>query len=604
MALRKLAVISILAATVTANGAGAAPQPFAYDRDGTTVTVTVGSDAACNYANITQAVILAPASTNLIIRVAKNNVMTGTQTIIGRDNVGIYGGYDTCSTTTPNGHTTLDGSAFTGSVLRTNASFSGTGTYEVFLSAITIANGTGSSTLPGGGMTIDGPFSVYLTDTFVLSNSTAFSGGGISVRGELGSGTVSTERTKLVLFGNANIIGNHAATGGGIACTGRVYMQMSDSLISANIATSAGGGVALQQCFFQSYGHVLPTQGIRTNSVTGAGGAGGGIYAAGGTVYLQPFPGSSSIIANNSAETGGGIDAVTGNLYVTDSSVINNTALLRGGGIYTVNATTIVARTSGASSCHAPLRCSELSGNQVTGTGSTANGGGLFASGGTTIIAGTFIENNRVAAGRGMAITVLNATGTNGGLDVNGLRLLGSVVATSGTGGPAVGTDSSVVHIENSSAALGFNTLSRNLAVPRIVYTPTTGGGPLYTIRIYGTIFESPTGLAASPGTTGTVPTGDCNRLNESSSPFSASSARSTLVAPMFVNSAIGDYGLAPSSEMLDWCDASYNYPIGLTAEGGVRPYDDPGFPPAFGNWDLGALERQPLDILFKNGFD
>ncbi|MEO8461182.1 MAG: hypothetical protein ABI451_11695 [Dokdonella sp.] len=601
MAWRKLAAFIFVSVIVPE--ASATPELKWTQPEGTTVTVTVGSDAACNYANITQAVILAAASTNLNIRVAKNNVMTGTQTIIGRDNVAIYGGYDTCSSTTPNGHTVLSGSAFTGSVLRTNASFSGTGTYNVLLSAITIANGTGSSTLPGGGMTIDGPFSVYLTDTFVLSNTTAFSGGGISVRGELGTGAVSTERTKLVLFGNTNVIDNHAAMGGGIACTFRAYVQMSDSLISSNTATSAGGGVASQQCFFQSYGHVLPTQGIRTNTVTGAGGAGGGIYAAGGTVYLQPFPAASSIVANNSAETGGGIDVVAGNLYVTDSSVINNTAQLRGGGIYTVNATTIVARTSGASSCHVPLRCSELSGNQVTGTGATASGGGLFASGGTTLIAGTFIENDRVAAGRGMAIATLNATGTNGGIDINGLRIFGSVIATSGTGGPAVAADSSIVLIDTGSAVLGFDTFSRNLAVPRIVYTPTAGG-ETYPVDIYGTIFDATSGLAADPGANGPVPNGDCNRLHETSSPFAGTSTRSTTLPPMFVNAAGNDYTLAFNSPMIDWCNASYNYPIGLTAEGGVRPYDDPFFTALYGNWDLGALELQPLDIIFKNGFN
>ena len=190
------------------------------------------------------------------------------------------------------------------------------------------------------------------------------------------------------------------------------------------------------------------------------------------------------------------------------------------------------------------------------------------------------------------------------GLDANGLRILGSVVATSGTGGPAVSADSSVVHIENSSAALGFNTFSRNLAVPRIVYTPTTGGGPLYPIKIYGTIFDSPTGLAASPGATGTVPSGDCNRLNESSSPFAASSARSTTLVPMFVNAAANDFMLAFNSPMLDWCDASFSYPFGFTAEGGRQPYDDPFFSPVFGKWDLYALERQPLDIILKNGFE
>lgn len=601
MAIRKLAAILLLAAT--ANGADATSQPFGYDPDGSTVTVTVGSDGACNYANITQAVVLAPAATTLVIHIAKNNVMTATQTIIGR-NVEIYGGYDTCSTIVPSGHTLLSGSAFTGSVLRTNASFAVGNAYEVLLSGITIANGTGSSAFPGGGMTIDGPFGVVLVDTYVQGNTTAFSGGGILIRGEPGTGATVLERTYLAITGNSIINDNIAGMGGGIACSGRTYVQTLDGFVTSNMASSAGGGVHSEQCFISIGGHSVPAFGIRNNSVTNAGGTGGGIYAAGGKVFVGGSNTRTSVIANNTASIGGGIAVDTGDLRVQDAHVTSNTATLRGGGIYVVNSTTNVERVRVASICHASLRCLEISDNQVTGTGSTAGGGALFAVGGTTRIAGAFIENNRVAAGRGMAVAASNALGTGGGAGVDGLRILGSVIATNGTGGPAVGTDSSVVHIENSSAALGFNTFSRNLAVPRIVYTPTTGGGPLYPIRIYGTIFDSPTGLAASPGTTGTVPTGDCNRLNESSSPFATGSARSTSLAPMFVNAAANDFMLAFNSPMLDWCDASFNYSIGLTGEGGVRPYDDPFFTPVYGNWDLGALELQPLDILFKNGFE
>ncbi|MEO7916000.1 MAG: hypothetical protein ABIR16_00020 [Dokdonella sp.] len=308
------------------------------------------------------------------------------------------------------------------------------------------------------------------------------------------------------------------------------------------------------------------------------------------------------MVDSNSADYGGGIYAVAAQVTLSDATVTNNTAVVRGGGINAVNSTTIVERTYSSSTCHHALRCSELSGNRVTGTGSTANGGGLFASGGVTRISGTFIENNRVGSGRGMAVAVLNAPGS-GGLSPDGLRIFGSVIATSGTGGPAAGSDSSVVHIENSSAALGFDTFSRNLAVPRIVYTPTTGS-TIYEVAIYGSIFDAASGVVASPGASGAEPYGDCNRLHETTSTFATTSTRSTALAPTFVNAAAGDYGLDTFSPMLDWCDASYGYSIAMSANGGVRPYDDPNFTAAFGNYDLGALERQPLDVIFKHGFE
>ena len=600
MAWRTLAAFIVIAAI--APNASATSAPDANAPDGS-LTVTVGSDGACDYANITQATVFAAAASTLTIHIAKNNVMTSSQTIIGR-NVALVGGYDTCSSTTPSGHTELNGSSFTGSVLRTNASFTGTGSYNVSLTAISIINGTGSSTLPGGGMTIDGPFIVYLNDAYVQGNTTAFSGGGILVRGESGTGVGTTERTGLFLVGNSIINDNHAAKGGGIGCSGRSSVIVMDSIISTNLATTAGGGIDSEQCYVAALGHAIPTFGIRSNTVTGTGGTGGGIYATGGTVFVLGDATRKSVIADNLADYGGGIGILAGTLSVYDASVSGNFAQFRGGGIYASNSATVMVRSRNALSCHDALRCSELSGNRVTGTGSTAAGGALFAVGGTTLVAGTFIEDNRVAAGRGMAIAALSAPGTNGGLAADGLRIFGSVIANSGTGGPAVPADGSIVSIENSSAGIGFDTFSRNLAAPRIVYTPTTGGASVYPVKIFGTIFDATSGLDADPGATGTTPTGDCNRLHENDSPFSNGSTRSTNLPPKLVNPAANDYSLAADSQMIDWCDASLAYVPALTAEGGVRPYDDPGFNGFYGNYDLGALERQPLDIIFKNGFE
>ncbi|MEO7934947.1 MAG: hypothetical protein ABIR27_01695, partial [Dokdonella sp.] len=121
MICRKLAAFILVAAIAPIASATSTPNPNGTDGG---LVVTVGSDDDCDYANITEATVFAPAASTLTIHIAKNNVMATTQTIIGR-NVAIVGGYDTCSSTTPSGHTTLDGSAFTGSVLRTNASFTG-----------------------------------------------------------------------------------------------------------------------------------------------------------------------------------------------------------------------------------------------------------------------------------------------------------------------------------------------------------------------------------------------------------------------------------------------------------------------------------------------
>ncbi len=82
------------------------------------------------------------------------------------------------------------------------------------------------------------------------------------------------------------------------------------------------------------------------------------------------------------------------------------------------------------------------------------------------------------------------------------------------------------------------------------------------------------------------------------------SSTRSTTLQPKLVTPAANDYSLAADSGLLDWCDTSLAYVPALSAEGGVRPYDDPEFNGIFGDYDLGALERQPADVIFKDGFD
>lgn len=601
MARRILALLVLLFPMAVA--AIALPEAKTVNPDEVNVdlTVTVGSDGACNYSTITQAAAMAAAADTLIMHVAKNIVINATQVIPGRA-VALVGGYDNCSDTSASGHSVLSGSSFTGSVLKATALFTGSGAFDLTLVGIDVVNGVGTSGSQAGGITIDGPFNVLLVESYVQFNFTNFNGGGISIKGQAGTGTM-TERTNLTLTSNSIVSNNTGANGGGIACNGRVRIQSLDSQIAVNTASGAGGGIYSQQCYVNLFEHGL-FQGVISNTVTGASGAGGGIYASSGSVYVLGGQTKQSLIDSNNAESGGGIGMASGSLYLSDATVTNNTATTRGGGLFLTGSVAIVARTRATSSCHHSLRCSEISGNHVTtSTGLIAAGGAVYASGGSTRISGTFIENNQSATGRGMAVYVADAPGTNGGLDVNGLRINGSVIAANTTGGPAAGSDSSVVHIQNSSAELGFDTFSRNGTVPRAIYTPTVAPNTVYPIDIYGTIFDATSGFAADPGANGAVPQGDCNRLNETSSPFAGGSTRSTTLLPNFVNAAGNDYALGPGSSLVDWCDASFNFSSAMSAEGGVRPFDDPVFPALYGNYDLGGLERQPADILFKNGF-
>ncbi|HMM66573.1 MAG TPA: hypothetical protein PKC03_06495 [Dokdonella sp.] len=590
--------------------AGSEPErpPIPGRPHGTTATVTVGSDGACGFSSITLAAQWALTADQLDIRVAKNVVITGPQLVPAR-NVAIYGGYDTCSDPTPSGRTILDGSGFTGSPLRATGSYAGSTIYTLRISALEITGGTGVPSAPGGAVTIDGPFWVLVENSSIHDNNAPDRGGGIWILGQPGTAG-SLERTGLFIYGGSSISNNQAGAGGGIACEGRVIMTVDNSLIAGNDATasfSGGGGIYSEGCYMWLGDHSTATaQGVIANRALASGGVGygGGISAwAGSTLYVVGGRQQPSIVALNSAERGGGIFLADSALIARNATINNNTAGVQGGGVYAVNSDTRILRTLRGANCHETLRCSQLSGNRVTGTDFLDSGGGLRALHGTTLISGTFIELNHVSSSRGMAISVGEAPGTGAGLNRDGLQIFGSVIANNDANGAAIASDASIVWMTASSALLGFNTFARNVGVPRIVYSPSYGGSAMYPIGIVGSIFDSSTGLSADPGSRGTVPSGDCNRLNESGSAFAAGSLRSTTVQPQFVDAANRDFSLAATSPMVDWCDESEGSVL-LGADGGPRPYDDPFWTALYGNYDLGGLERHPDDLIFRDDFE
>ncbi len=563
--------------------------------------ITVGSDAACNYSNLTAATFANGAIPNIYVRVAKN-VAPRLDLLPGR-NMTIEGGYDTCSDTTPSGRTTLNGTGGSGSVLFATASYSGSTTYDVILKDLQISGGLGSGTpRRGGGITINGPFMVYLSNTVVRDNSSTY-GGGVYIKGLAGNAAAS-ELSQLVLSNNSYIGNNSADFGGGVACEDKANVRSYDSSISNNQFAQAGGGIYSLGCYLTLYEHTGLFQGILFNTGSGILNAGGGIYADSSIVFLRGGRIGKGEVSANTADLGGGIYLRNNSqLYAYDASIKLNTAIA-GGGVYAENSTTVIARTKTGANCHNETRCSVLSDNRATAPGSNAGGGGggLFASGGTTRISGTFIERNQADGGRGMAVRVINAGGTNSGFDQNGLRLLGSVVASNTNGGGTVADYASIVEFKTSSGAAGFNTFARNRNVFNIIYTPSTG--TFYGIDVYGSIFDATSGNAAGPGANGPVPLGDCNRLHESTSTFATNSTRSNGFIPQFVDAVNDDYRLG-GLNLVDWCDESFNVlASALSADGGPRPYDDPGITAEFGNYDLGGLERHPLDLIFRNGFD
>ncbi len=563
----------------------------------------VGSDAACDYATVPLAMNANPAVNNMVVRVAKN-AASQQGVLIARPQLVIEGGYDTCSDTTASGRTTINGTGAAGSVFYLFGGYNGI-QYNATLRNLQIRGGVGaSSPARGGGLTIEGPLAVNLENTSVSNNSTPARGGGIYIKGQPGTAGAS-ELTRLSLTNNSYVGGNSAAEGGGIACEERVTLSIQNSAVASNEATEAGGGISSARCWLTLNDH-LPLQGVILNTVTAALGAGGGIYAFSSRVEIRGGATRKAMLAFNTADLGGGIYLSNASqLYAYDASIAFNTAIT-GGGVYADGATTVISRTRPGAGCHDETRCSELSDNTSTGLHANprAAGGALFADGGTTRISGTFIERNRANSSRGMAIEVVDAPGTGGGLNQNGLRILGSVLANNGNGNIEVYPDGSIVAMRNTAGVVGFSTFTGNRSSVNVILTPTTGG-IVYGVNVYGSIFDQ-NQVYAGPGFggAGAIPSGDCNQFAAIFEPFSMNSLRSTTLSPQFVNSANEDYRLG-GLNLVDWCDASFNVlPSLLSADGGPRPHDDPGIGALHGNWDLGGLERHPIDLIFRNGFD
>lgn len=570
-------------------------EPLPNEPTGT--LITVGSDAACDYSNLTAATFANGSIPNIYVRVAKN-VAPRLDTLPGR-NMTIQGGFDTCSDTSPSERTVLTGTGAPGSVLWLTAGYSGSTSYTVNMIDLEIRDGVGQ-TGRGGGMTINGPFQVFLNNIAVVDNSTV-KGGGIYIKGQAGNAG-GNELTQLVLFGNSTVGNNNAESGGGIACEEKANVRIYDAAVEDNLASDVGGGIYSLGCYMTVYDSTT-FNGVVFNTASGILTAGGGIYADSSIVFLRGGQKGRARVIGNTADLGGGIHLRNNSqLYAYDSNILQNTAFA-GGGVYAENSTTVIARTRAGASCYDEIRCSRLTDNRATAPGANANAGGaaLFASGGTTRISGTFIEYNFADGGRGMAVRVVNAPGTNAGSDLNGLRILGSVVANN-SGSAAVADYQSIVEFKTSGGVVGFSTFAGNRAVSNIVYTPSTAA--LYRIDVYASIFDATSGNVAGPGAMGPNPNGDCNRLHENSSTFAMNSTRSNSFPPQFVDVASADYRLG-GLNLVDWCDASVNVlPTALSADGGPRPYDDPGISAQFGNWDIGGLERHPLDLIFRDGFE
>ncbi len=332
----------------------------------------------------------------------------------------------------------------------------------------------------GGAIYLDQGSMLTLTDS-LISNNSAANGGGIVVGTQ---GTLILDSSQ-VLTNTATMGG---AVGGGIWNSGGTVV-ITDGLVSGNHGDVNGAGIASEVDGTLSLSNTV----VSGNTTTQAG---GGIYVSSGRVTLINSQVSNNA-ANGSTQNGGGImiKTVGGTAYMTltNTAITTNTASYEGGGIavwpdftwggntyLTINGGTMSGNHAhqggGAMEFNANIGTSAnqlvISGTQIMFNGSDTTGsGGLDLSSGayTVTIANSVIDQNQTGT-----------SGSGGGLYSNGnLSIVNTDISgnQAGKAGGGYYNSGGVVSIRNST--IDYNTVlgtNNNLS---------TGGGGVFN---YGTL--------------------------------------------------------------------------------------------------------------------
>jgi predicted outer membrane repeat protein len=258
----------------------------------------------------------------------------------------------------------------------------------------------GSNVLDGGAIVAFSPqSSITLVGIDVRNNSATGSGGGIFTLGSLGIYNSVVESNTALFNGGGIFVGktfgaynsdihDNATTGGD---GGGVYefgtgstMIFSNTVVQDNHAIGGAGGGAWAQYNLTSKGSTF-TQNTATRN-------GGAIFSNNGNVYLLSLPGTSSssssatVVSNNSAGADGGGVWADHTLYSDGASILDNTALGGGGGLYSLFGPVVA------------IDASLVQGNQAFGTSMISAapglGGGIFTDGDVFVLTSSTIGGN------------------------------------------------------------------------------------------------------------------------------------------------------------------------------------------------------------------
>jgi hypothetical protein len=263
---------------------------------------TVGSDAACSFSDIQQAIDSATDPDGNTVAIAQDASFTSQHLVITGQTINLLGGLATCDAASYIGQSTLVGT--TGhSVIEIE------GASEVYIGGLEITGADMDDSHSGGGIYFGGQGSLTLNTTWVHNNQAGY-GGGIDMSPS-GPSTLNLQQGTTI-SGNVALV-----SGGGVRVEGQTEL------------TSTSG----------------PDQSVIYIALNAALGQGGTGYGGGFEIVGPAVANISSFVDLNTAEYGGGIAAVTNdngdaivNLYVTNPDVpptiFGNQASQTGGGVY------------------------------------------------------------------------------------------------------------------------------------------------------------------------------------------------------------------------------------------------------------------------------
>jgi len=565
-------------------------------------TFTVGADGACTHGNLLAAVSAASANGAGLdeIRLATNLDYNAVIAAVAGHSVTIRGGYSSCSDGSASGRTVIHGA--TVGAIGTISTSGNAAAYSLTLENLELRDG-GHATRRGGGMRIEGRYTVALVNTRVIDNDAA-RGGGIYIDGN--------DDAQLIIDAASSISNNTAViSGGGIYCQndGRVVLQ---GLILANTAqdlgsdpleSGNGGGVALYGCFMQQASSP-DLRGVIANT---AARNGGGYYLRNGSdLFLIGNSADPSKLTDNIAGgIGGGLAinddpgaSLLSEVEINNSWVDRNRAPQGAGFGLVAGGSVLMARTLAGAQCHSAGYCSSLSLNDLpSGAGSFCIGAAAsVGSRGSLRLQGTRIEEN-CDAGSG-SVFYLGQQGE--------LRTDSSVIANNGA---------NPFFLENrfdGLLELAWSTVTGHFSTGQIGFLSVPNDDASGTVRIYGSLLGEPFQQMVSVRGIGSLPpmTFDFDCLvvdtyyNQSLTPI-----RGVEMTPPYgmIAPGSGNFRIASGSALpVDWCDASLAPRSDGDADGVTTIYDAPRAN-AYGIHDPGAYEfvvaAQPIAI-FANGFE